>query len=268
MKKAQFILSICLIIGMLSVGFAFASTKIAARSAAVVTKVTGNATAGGSKVTLRKIIRIGDRITTAGNTYLELTFSDGTRLRIGPNSDITLVRSSKGNNRIKPSAFVRVAKGKIWGKVQKGKRKLVTQGSTAVCAVMGTTFRMETTDNSTTAGVYDGSVGIRMPFTSDAEIDKGMESVPNLYEDKTQPENTGFGPPKEIPPPMKAIPGPQEISMEQWLQLVENQQIVINQGGQSVVTDINQKTETDDIWVKWNMTQDKEPLVPITIQGE
>jgi len=258
-----------LVISLFIVSMAFAATKVTVKSAAVVTKLTGNATVTpGGKVTLKRIIKVGDRLKTSAKTNLELTFSDGTKLRVGANSDIILVKNTKGTATNKPNTFVKVGQGKVWGKVPKGKRKLVTQGSTAVCAVMGTTFRMDTDTDSTTAGVYDGSVGIRLPVGEEEEIEKTMDSVPNLSKETTPSAPPTFGPPQEIAPPMKAIPGPTEVSMEQWLQIVENQQIVIGPDAKAVVSEINSTGENKDEWIKWNKEADKQPLQPITIQGE
>lgn len=260
-----------LVFSLFIISMAFASTKVTAKSAAIVTKLTGNATVSpGGKIKLKRIIKVGDRLTTSANTNIELTFSDGTKLRIGANSDIVLVKNTKQTPANKPNTFIKLGKGKVWGKVPGGKRKLVTQGSTAVCAVMGTTFRMDTAPDATNAGVYDGSVGIRLPVgdLSEENIDQTMESIPNLSKTIEPSAPPKFGPPTEIPPPIKAIPGPQEVSMTQWLQIVENQQIVIGKDSQAVVSEIDSKGENKDDWIKWNKELDKQPLQPITIQDE
>src|SRR5690606_34694234 len=118
---------------------------------------------------------------------------------------------------------------------------------------------IEVTDQTTQTAVFNGSVGIHRP--EDKADENLMDSLPPMNTpEAVQTNHTGaFQAPVEIPPPMKAIPGPVEVSMEQWLEIVKNQQITMQDGGKATIQEFDPvKMTQQDEWFRWNQQMDKE----------
>ncbi|HQG45285.1 MAG TPA: hypothetical protein PLG50_06480, partial [bacterium] len=69
------------------------------------------------------------------------------------------------------------------------------------------------------------------------------------------PRQQQSGPPQEVSGP-KQIPGPFEVSLEQWQQIVRGQQIVVRKDGKFAKSPIDEKSDAADDWVKWNKQLD------------
>jgi hypothetical protein len=165
-------------------------------------------------------IELEDTVRTATASYLKLVLSDGTALALGPDSELTLeVAEFAGQERGAFSA--RLLVGKFWANV-----KRVVAGSTshfevkagrAVAGVRGTIFRMDATPlvagsrppkiRETLVRVLEGKVGV------DAEVRRAKGKAP------------------PAPGPRQEVPGPQEISAEEWekrfVELQARQQVSI-----------------------------------------
>jgi hypothetical protein len=165
-------------------------------------------------------IELEDTVRTASESYLKLVLSDGTALALGPDSELTLeVAEFAGQERGAFSA--RLLVGKFWAKVKK-----VVAGSTsrfevkagrAVAGVRGTIFRMDATPlvagsrppkiRETLVRVLEGKVGV------DAEVRRSKGKAP------------------PAPGPRQEVPGPQEISADEWekrfVELQARQQVAI-----------------------------------------
>jgi hypothetical protein len=101
---------------------------------------------------------------------------------------------------------------------------------------------------------FKGNVGIHRPFDKIPET--GTQELFNetpVSLQATPVPQQGTGAPKqiespvhEVPAPMKVIPGPVQVSLEQWLQIVENQQITMGEDGKAEVLTIDPRAKTQN----------------------
>ncbi len=225
-----------------------------------VTQVHGQA-----NVKKGNLVKPGQKVTTGSNGRVELTFSDGSRLRIGPASQILLI----SDDPTKKQTLARLDKGRVWNQVRPApQKKMVVRTRHSVAAVLGTTYEVQLNAKSTQTAVFKGNVGIHRPFDQIPET--GTQELFNktpvsLHATPIPQQGTGApkqieSPVHEVPAPMKVIPGPVQVSLEQWLQIVENQQITMGEDGKAEVLTIDpvQKRKTDP-WVQWNTQMDAQP---------
>jgi len=123
---------------------ALAADQAAAPAAAgVVTSVSGKVSvypagaAQAQELKLASPLHAGDRITTGANGKAVLVLSDGTRLNVNYNTDITLRdKSAAGKASARGIASIKIALGELWAKVTKKDSQL--EFDTPVAAVKGT----------------------------------------------------------------------------------------------------------------------------------
>jgi len=200
------------------------------------------------------VLNLNDKLKTDKNSRVELAFSDGSRLRVDQNTEILLVSNSKNKS------FFKIFTGKLWANVaNKNKQNFSVQSPTAVLSVMGTTFCVESEKNQTEASVFDGSIGVQPPVVTEEELNKSLETLElkfDTHSNEVVGKPTEIDKPyQEVEKPAKLVPGPYQVSKEKWLEVVEDQKIVIGTDGNSIVSDI-QEEEKNDEWVKWNSELD------------
>jgi hypothetical protein len=165
-------------------------------------------------------IELEDTVRTASGSFLKLVLTDGTALALGPESELVLeVAEFSGQER---SAFsARLVLGQFWAKVKKAAAGSTShfevKGGRAVAGVRGTIFRMDATPlvagsrppkiRETLVRVLEGKVGV------DAEVRKSK------------------GKPAPSPSPRHEVPGPAEVTAEEWekrfVELQAHQQVSI-----------------------------------------
>ena len=127
--------------------------------------------------------------------------------------------------------------GKLWAKVTsaiQGEQKFQVETENAVAGVRGTTFRVDANqDKSVLVRVYDGEVAVA--------------------------QGAPAGAPKQGE--RREVPGPQEVTRDQWEKLVGRQmQILISADGtpgnpEPFSPDVDQ----DDPFARWNLQRDAAP---------
>jgi hypothetical protein len=177
-------------------------------------------------------IRLGDVIHTLAESMVEIVYENGSIIRIGENSQVSLE-----GNEANPKPLV--AKGKIWANVQKmasGSFQVKTPVATA--AVRGTVFRVDvdTKDSTATIALYDGKVDV-----GPADTSKVGDS---------QAASGGWGPPAEVS-------GPAEVSLETWISLDPGTLINVGWDGKYSTDKINSQAEVNNAWIKVNQARDK-----------
>jgi hypothetical protein len=175
----------------------------------------------------------GDTIETQDASRLEVRFSDGSVLRLGPRSKLQLAQAHFGGP-ARRKLNARLFFGKLWAKVisvVQGEQKFQVETENAVAGVRGTTFRVDANaDKSVLVRVYDGSVAVA----------------------KAAPP--GGAPAEE----RREVPGPQEVTRDAWERLVGRQmQIAISADGtpgepEQFSPDVDQ----DDPFARWNQQRD------------
>jgi hypothetical protein len=240
-----------LLITLWCFSFAF-SEEPAASTEAKVTMIEGTAkvfargaTAGlplkkGNKLKRGQEVRVG------ANSKMEIRFPDGTVMRLAEKSRLVMDELLYDRKTENKNVKVNLAVGKLWANV----KKLVTPDSTvevrtsnAVAGVRGTVYRVNVEeDKSALVKVYDGTVYVANP-----------------------PKDESGKPPREVSAPVP-VPGPHEVprpyhevTMEEWLVIVQSfQQVTISpEGIASQPQDFDREADADD-WVKWNQARDKQ----------
>ena len=150
-------------------------------------------------------LELEDTVRTASAGFLKLVLSDGTALALGPDSELVFdVAEFAGQER---SAFsARLVLGQFWAKVKKAAAgspsRFEVKAGRAVAGVRGTIFRLDATPvvagsrppkiRETLVRVLEGKVAV------DAEVRKAK------------------GKPVPAPGPRHEVPGPEEVTAEQW----------------------------------------------------
>lgn len=235
-------------------------TLTSARTVAVSKYARVSYVSGNANVRAAQLVAPGNWVRTGSNGRVVLAFSNGHRLRIGPASHVKLVAYRPKNKQ----TLVHVNKGKVWNRVKRGHRVVVkTRHSTAT--VLGTAYNVAADEQETRTQVFNGSVGVSLP--EDKPENELFLSLPALHEvPKPAVESTEgpFQAPTEvkldlkaIPLPVKVVPGPYAVSQDQWLEIVENQEIIMLNNGEANIRQIDPKALVQsDEWLRWNQSMD------------
>ena len=185
----------------------------------------------------------GDKIRTYQKSRAELELMDLDVIRIAPETIILVEKLYEETKEKIKETQISLEKGNVWAKIKKKKKnmKFGITSPVAVAAITGTVLRMNVNpDSSTVLKVYNGEVHIT-----------------------NAPENTNLIPKMiqvhEISGPYE-VPGPHEISMDEWVYIVRNMQKIIidNKGKIMEVGDFKLSDKEEDTdWVKWNLERDK-----------
>lgn len=185
-----------------------------------------------SELRLGMAVAQGDTIETQDKSRLEIRFSDSSVLRLGGNARLRLAEAHFAAGAARRRLSARLFFGKLWAKVTsvlQGEQKFEVETENAVAGVRGTTFRVDANeDKSVLVRVYDGSVAVGKGAAGAAGGER------------------------------REVPGPQEVTREQWEKLVGRQmQIVIAADGtpgepEQFTADVDK----DDAFARWNQQRD------------
>ena len=201
-----------------------------------------------------KPLRVGsflsmeDEGRTAEQSRIEIRLPDRSILRFDQKSTFKMKNlffdAQEGSREIQ----VEIPMGKTWANVRKAfgpKKVFEVASANAVAGVRDTVWRMNVaTDRSTLIRVYEGTVEVYSPFVK-----------PDY-----KPEEGGFKAPREVRGPQE-VPRPyQEVSKEQWEQIVLTQmmQVVIpptGKPGEPVA--FSAEDDQREEWVRWNQGRDQ-----------
>lgn len=137
---------------------------VAGKTTYVKGQVQKGPTVAGPFATLKRGQRVGEHevIKTGPESRVELTFSDGSRLRLPSNSTMQL-GPARGAQAGIPSE-VRLSAGSLWAQITKalgGDAKFAVKTNNAVAGVRGTVLQVFTApDGSTITVVYEGQVAV------------------------------------------------------------------------------------------------------------
>lgn len=214
---------------------------------------------GIANVRKSQLVGPGYRLRTGHNGRVELTFSNGHKLRVGPKSDLQLVAYRPQQKQ----TMIQVNQGRTWNKVPAGQgNKVITRTKYSTASVLGTVFdtSVGTAEASTT--VIEGSVGVRGPETLPEQ--SLFEQLPPLPAATPVPVSNSLQPPTQIANPVhqvelpiRVVPGPYEVNRDEWLQLVANQRISLGASGKATVSIVSPTQLKDaDEWYRWNLQMD------------
>ncbi len=184
----------------------------------------------------------GDKINTQAESRCEVKLVEGSVIRIGENTrfdfEKSLVSSKKRNFEAS------LSQGKIWANIVSlvwGGEKFEIKSPTAVCAIRGTIYSIDA-DSTTRVAVYDGQVEVGPTQALREQL-------------RQMPRPTGR--PQQVPGPTQ-VPGPYQVSLEQWVRLVKGYQLEVRANGRYAQSPINQQSNLQNDWVRWNLERDRE----------
>lgn len=232
-----------------------ASGKTIGPKQAQVTFLQGKAEVLSKGETAWRLLQAGDvlsredEVRTGEKARIEIQLPDRSILRFDQRTTFKMKTVFFDAQEESRDVKVQVTAGKTWANVRKvfgSKRTFEVASANAVAGVRDTIWRMDVgLDKSTLIRVYEGSVEVYNPFVR-----------PDY-----KPEEGGFKAPREVRGPQE-VPRPyEEVSKEQWEQIVLTQmmQIVIPPTGkpQEPVA-FNAEDDQKEEWVRWNQARDKE----------
>ena len=180
---------------------------------------------------------VGDKIKTEKEARCEIKYNDGSIIRIDQLSIYTIEKAHLTKKEKKVESFLSI--GRLWANIKKlvsSSDSWLLRGPSAVVAVRGTIYRMDTMDDkSSKVLVYEGSVNVGPPSWAPSAGAQGQKP----------------GPPKQVK-------GPSVVSLEQWVEIVKaQQQIIIKPDGSFQKSDFDLVADAQSSWVKWNLERDK-----------
>lgn len=202
-------------------------------------RVQSAATSAWNPAKLKGNVMDGDLIQTRIESRCEITLTDGTIIRIGENSSFHFVDVNL-KTRVR-TLRAEMPKGSAWinaANAKAGQKDFRLKAPTAVCAIRGTIYGVEA-DSVTTCKVYDGKVEV------------GPVSAWSV----SMPRQKQSGPPQQVAGPTQ-IPGPYEVSLADWQQIVRGMQIVVRKDGKYAKSPIDETRDADNDWVNWNKQLD------------
>jgi len=125
-----------------------------------------------SAARLGALVRAGDRIRTGVGAHVGVHWADGSRIEVGPESELVIQRCRLNKLRKTRSSHFRLNLGEIWlrlrGTLNRGS-KFEVETPTIVAAVRGTIFGVKVLhDGTTQLEVYEGQVDILGDHASQA----------------------------------------------------------------------------------------------------
>lgn len=203
---------------------------------------------GWANVTLNQAVFAGDKLKTLEKSRCEITLNGGGRFRIGENSEVALTRATV--TPLKKDFAATVFQGQVWvaAKAAFGESKIVAvRMPTAVAAIRGTKYRAVAGADESSVLVYEGTVDVNAA----AQVPEGQEGGSQ----EGEPGQFRIGPPEEVAPP-EQVPGPYEVSLEDWITLVEGMQINVRADGRYSLFEFDQATDDQLDFVRWNKERD------------
>ena len=201
----------------------------------------------------RMSIHEKDIVKTLAKSRCEITLVGGGKLRIGQNSELEITEAN-----VKPmekNFGATLKKGDVWvaAKAAFGEKKNVAvRTPTAVAAIRGTKYRAKAGEDESSVLVYDGKVDVNAAKNvNDARNQQMRQGGP---QGGAAPKFT-LGPVTEIQAPTQ-VAGPYEVSLEDWISLVEGMQINVRKDGKYSMFKFDQDTDAGLDFVKWNKEQD------------
>jgi hypothetical protein len=192
----------------------------------------------------------GNIIRTLQKSRCEITLTGGGKVRIGEQSELVLNQVS-----VRPMVknfSANLKRGNIWvsAKAAFGEKKNISvRTPTAVAAIRGTKFRAKAGDDESSVLVYDGRVDVNQAKNA---IERRKEMRKSLAPEKPKFK---LGPVKQIAAPTE-VAGPFEVTLEEWISLVDGMQVNVRKDGKYHLFQFDQKADAEQDFVRWNKEQD------------
>lgn len=195
-----------------------------------------------------------ETIITGARSRCEITLTGGGKVRIGENSELVL--TSANIEPMKKEFNANLNKGNVWvaAKAAFGEKKEVSvRTPTAVAAIRGTKYRAKAGDDESSVLVYEGKVDVNAA----SNLIEKREEMKKSMAPGAPPGEVKFklGEVQEISAPTQ-VSGPYEVTLEDWVSLVEGMQINVRKDGKFHMFEFDQTKDADLDFVKWNRELD------------
>ena len=195
-------------------------------------------TASWNAVKERSTVYQGDRLKTGDSARLEATLTDGSKLRLAANSELSLDKVDVSKKKAK-TVKAKLVIGQLWASVTKlfgSDSKFEVTTDNAVAGVRGTRFAAaKDAEGKTTVKVYSGQV---------------LVSNQPIYAVKGHTKANRV-----------EVSGPQEVTKDQWEELVAGAMQVVTVAANGEMTPAQSFALADskagDDWEAWNSERDK-----------
>ena len=205
-------------------------------------EVCRKATGIWESVTYESKIMHGDIIKIKEESRCEVTMADNSIIRMGENSEFDFSNVEIDAGDVGGSGILSL--GTIWTNLEHisaGNKPISVQTPTSLMAVRNTVFKVDLNeDTTTTLQVYQGAV--------DVKLTEEMEKRLKIDEGRT-------GPPEQIEGP-KEVPGPYEVTLQEWMTIVAGMQINIRKDGKYHSFKFDMDKSIEDEWIRWNLERD------------
>ena len=169
--------------------------------------------------------QVGDTLVSSVASRLELRYPDNTLLRLDENTRMVLT------NRVAGKPEPTLLGGKTWANVKKigqGGTGFGVRTPTAVAAVRGTVFGVNSSDSASSVRLYEG------------KVDVGSAKTDSIARSKSRNE----------------VSGPKEVSLEDWVKLLRGEEVTFRRDGTWSRAKFDPKQDLQDPWVKFNADRD------------
>ncbi|MEM7678079.1 MAG: FecR family protein [Myxococcota bacterium] len=178
-------------------------------------------------------VRAGDSLRTGPSSRAELSLGDGSVIRIGAETTLTVERAdftAQGQRNVSMHVWL----GRLWASVAKrlnGTSSFEVRTRNAVAGVRGTSFAViAQADLSSIVKVYTGTVGVKKKGTSKLQTARVRTS------------------------------GPEQIDQKQWEEVIATarRQVVVTQLGEIRPAEDFVDKGADQAWANWNQERDRQ----------
>jgi hypothetical protein len=229
--------ALCLLLGV-------ARTSSAAPPAGQVSFLTGTAERNRSgqseALAIGSQVILGDEVSTAANSRLEITLADRSAVRLDENSKLVIQQADFAGAAGHKQFVAKLALGKLWSKVTSvlgGQGHFEVATDNAVAGVRGTTFRVDAhSDHSVLVRVYAGAVAV----ASAIQLPAHAQGSP------------GAG--------RHEVPGPSQVTKQKYEKLLAAMmQVKVASSGEIGEPErFVEAEDAKDSWVAWNQRRDGE----------
>ncbi len=238
---------------ILLAGFLFCIQAVGAADFGKITLPLGNVevlTAGAAewnRAMPNQALKVNDQIRTGEKSRCEISLTGGGKIRIGENSELVLTEANVKPMEKEFNATLKSGNAWVSAKAAFGEKKNVSvRTPTAVAAIRGTVYRTQAGEEESSVLVYEGKVDVNQPQNVAAEPEKPAPGMKPTFK---------LGPLQEVQAPTE-VAGPYEVSLEDWITLVEGVQINVRKDGKYNMFEFDQASDGELDFVKWNKELD------------